>query len=131
MKYAGRATIRVDAAVLETDSGATLDIGGVMRSTVSGANQVLGYAEAPKPARLECEVFITEGVSLERLRQISAATITFTTDTGQSWVLSNAWLTEPPVFTQAGEGGKARLVFEAPPAEEAACWTQAQRSRRQ
>ena len=117
-QYAGKATIRLDGEVLSTDAGATLDVGGATRTSVVGANQVLGYSESPKPAHLECDVFVNKDTQLESFRQAREATITFEADSGNTWVLTGAWLMEPPTFTQAGEGGKARLVFESTPAQE-------------
>ncbi len=120
MQHAGKASIKIDGDTLPTKDGATLDIGGVKRNTVIGGNKVLGYAEEPMPARVECEVFVGKGTSLERWRQVEDATITFETDTGNVYVLPNAWLTDPPALTEAKDGSTARLVFEAVDAKEIA-----------
>ena len=123
MQFTGFATLKIDGAVLDTNGGASLDLGGVVRTavvdaTIVGSNRVLGWAQAPKQARLECEVFAQKGTSLQRFADIKNATITFTADTGNTWILPNAWLAEAPKFTQAGEGGKVNLIFEAAVAEE-------------
>ena len=118
MQFTGFATLKIDGDVLDTNSGASLDLGGVVRTAVMGSNRVLGWAQTPKQARLECEVFAQKGTNLQRFADIEEATITFTADTGNTWILPNAWLAEPPKFTQAGEGGKVNLIFEAAVAEE-------------
>lgn len=113
----GKAYIKVDAGLLETMPGAKLDPGGVTRTTVVGNNRVLGYSTKPKQARLECQIALGSNTSLEALGKIENATITFECDTGQTYTLRNAWLTDTPNVTD-GDGGQVPLIFEAPPAEE-------------
>lgn len=113
----GKAFIKVDGALLESMPGASLDVGGVTRNTVLGGNAVLGFAEAPKQAVLQCQIAVGAGTSLADLRAIKSATVTFECDTGQTYVIRNAWLVNPPVATD-GEGGAVPLQFEGPPAEE-------------
>ena len=89
MQFTGFATLKIDGDVLDTNGGASLDLGSVIRTavvdaTIVGSNRVLGWAQAPKQARLECEVFAQKGISLQRLADIKNATITFTADTGRS-----------------------------------------------
>lgn len=112
----GRAYIKVDGALLRTNTGAKIDLGGTMRSAVVG-NAVHGYAESIKQSSLECEISLAAGDSLESYRNVKDATITFEADTGQVYVIRNAWLTEPPVVNDS-EGGKIALKFEGQPAEE-------------
>jgi hypothetical protein len=116
-KRLGIAFIKADGDLLETESGATLDIGGVVRETVVGNSSVNGFFEKPKESELECTISVGPDTSLDRLRRIENATITFEADTGQTWIISGAWLAEPPTV-QDSEGGKAKLKFAGPPAEE-------------
>ena len=65
MQYTGFSTLKIDGAVLDTNGGASLDLGSVIRTavvdaTIVGSNRVLGWAQAPKQARLECEMFVSE-----------------------------------------------------------------------
>lgn len=113
----GKAFIKVDGQLLETESGASLDLGGVTRNTIMGGNKVLGYAEQPKQSVLTCEIAVSRNTSLAEVRDWSDVTTTFEADTGQTWVQRNAWCVNPPVVT-AGEGGKVPLTFEGAPAEE-------------
>ena len=112
----GRAYIKVDGALLRTNTGAKIDLGGAIRAAVVG-NAVHGYSEAVKQSSVECEISLAAGDSLESIRNIKDATITFEADTGQVYVVRSAWLTEPPVVSE-GDGGKIALKFEGQPAEE-------------
>lgn len=111
------AYIKVDGTLLATMPGAKLDIGGQVRSSVVGDNKVHGFSSAIKPAMLECEVSLGQGMSLDQLRNITDATVTYEADTGQTWVVRQAFVTETLNVT-AGEGGKVALKFEGQPAEE-------------
>jgi hypothetical protein len=116
-KRLGKAFIKVDGKLLESMPGAKIDIGGPVRNPVVGNTQVHGFAESVKESTMECEISVGTDTSLDALRKIEDATITFEADTGQTYVIRNAWLTEPPVVTD-GEGGKVPLKFAGPPAEE-------------
>lgn len=116
MKFFGVATIKVDGGVLESNPGATLDIGGFTRSPVS-TDRSHGFHETPKPANLECAIKVTKDTSLAALAAITDATISFTCDTGQTYVMKHAWIVEPPVLT-GGDDGSTALQFASSPAEE-------------
>lgn len=117
MKLIGRAFITVAGNRVRSEPGATCDIGGVTRTTIVGDNGIDGFAETPKQSVVECSISVGAGESVAQYREISDTTITFECDTGQTYVIRNAWLTEPPVIT-GQEGGKVSLKFEGPPAEE-------------
>jgi hypothetical protein len=112
----GRAQIKADGKIFDSHRGATLDIGGVSRESVVGANKVHGFKEAVKQAKIELEISIKAGTSLAEIGRWDDVTVTFEADTGQTWVLSNGWVTEPPTLTDSD--GKAKIVIEGPPAEE-------------
>lgn len=112
-----KAYIKTDGAMLATMPGAKLDLGGVERSPVVGGNVVLGYSEVIKPSMLTCEISLGQGTSLAELQGITAATVTYEADTGQTYVMRNAFVTKTLSVT-AGEGGKVALEFSGDPAEE-------------
>lgn len=112
-----RAYIKTDSALLATMPGAKLDMGGVERAPVVGGNAMLGYSETIKPGMLTCEIALQQGVSLAVLQKIKAATITYEADTGQTYVIRNAYCAKTLTVT-AGEGGKVALEFVGDPAEE-------------
>lgn len=113
----GKAFIKVNGALMESMAGAKLDIGGVTRTSVVGANAVHGYAEQVKQARLECEISVGPETKLLDIAKFSGETITFECDTGQVFAIRGGWLVDTLVLTE-GEGGKVPLVFEGPPAEQ-------------
>lgn len=113
----GKAFIKANGELLETLPGAKIDIGGVTRSPIKGNNSIHGYSEQPKEATVECEISVAPGTSLKKYAALVDATITFECDTGQTFVVRDAFLTEPPVATD-GDGGKVPLKFAGQPAEE-------------
>lgn len=117
-KRVGIVHILVNGKLLESLPGASIDVGGAVRTPVVGSSRVLGYTEAIKQAEVECEVAVGAGTSLRELSQIAGATLTFRCDTGQVYNVAEACLQEPPKLT-AGEG-KAGLKFFGQPADEVA-----------
>jgi hypothetical protein len=117
-KFLGRATIRVDGQVWETAPGATLDVGGTKRNPVIVGKKV-GFAEETAPGTLVCETALMTGMTLADLRNVTGATIIFEADTGQSFVISNAFITVPPTMKD-GAGGNVSLDFAGDPAQEMA-----------
>ena len=115
LKRLGKAKIKFGGVLLETMPGATLDLGGVTRTSQTGANAVLGFTETPKASRMECSVSLRAGISAQDLHR-DDVTYTFEGDTGQVWSVRNAWSVDPPVVN-SGEG-TVRLVFEGLAAEE-------------
>lgn len=111
------AYIKTDGAMLNTMPGAKLDIGGKTRTPVIGGNSVLGYSEVIKPSTLECEISLSQGTSLAAIAKITGATVTYEADTGQTYVIRNAFVTETLSVT-AGDGGKVAVKFSGDPAEE-------------
>jgi hypothetical protein len=115
-KFLGRATIRAAGAVIETAKGASLDIGGVKRNTVV-VGRLVGHAEETAPSMVECETALGPGMSLDALRNLAGVTVVFECDTGQRYVINDAFLVDPPKMKD-GEGGNVALNFSGPPAEE-------------
>lgn len=117
MQKLGKAFIKVDGELLETHSGAKLNMGGVERKTITGNNAVHGYSESPKESTMDCEISVGVGTSLAKFAKITNATVTFEADTGQTYIIRNAWVTDTLEITD-GDGGKVALKFAGPPAEE-------------
>ncbi|MDP1655714.1 MAG: phage tail tube protein [Hylemonella sp.] len=113
----GKAFIKFNGELLETLPGASIDIGGVERKVIKGNNSIHGYSEEPKESMIECEVSVGPSTSLTKLGAITGATITFEADTGQTWVVRNAFNTVTPKATD-GDGGKVPVKFAGDPAEE-------------
>jgi hypothetical protein len=113
----GRATIRVDGRVIESHKGAVLKLGGVKRNEVIYGRKV-GFAEETVSASVECETALEKGLSLEYLRSVTGATVTYEADTGHVWVIRDAFVGDA-LEMKDGEGGNIKLVFIGPSAEEA------------
>lgn len=112
-----KAFIKVDGNLLATMPGPKLKLGGNKRTPVLGDNSVLGYSETVDPSMLECEISLGQGMSLAALSKISNATVTYEADTGQTYVVRNAFVTET-LEVSGGDGGKVALKFAGDPAEE-------------
>jgi hypothetical protein len=115
-QFLGRATIRANGQIIETAKGASLDLGGTRRNPIT-SGRLVGYAEETVPAMVECETALRPGMSLETFRNLTGATIIFECDTGQRWVIADAFTTDPPTLRD-GEGGQVALKFAGPGAEE-------------
>lgn len=108
-KVTGRITVKVDGDILLNKSGWTLNTGGVNRNPITGDTGVHGYAEETVAPSISGNISHTDQVDLMTLAAITDATVLFETDTGQSYVMRDAWLENPPELT-AGEGETA-LTF--------------------
>jgi hypothetical protein len=113
-QYIGKVRISVNGSVIDSKPGASIDIGGVMRDSVVN-DQQMGYMETPKPSRIECEVALARGTSIEGLRNLTEGTAVFECDTGQRYIVKDAFTSETLVVT-GGQGVK--LVMMGLPAEE-------------
>lgn len=116
MKVMGKALIKANGRVLDTLPGASLDIGGVTRETVTGDNRVIGQKSTPRPSKIEFEIAVTRQTRLADIARWEDVVVTVEADTGQTWVVPSAWTTEPPTTTTSD--GKAKVVMEGLPAEE-------------
>jgi hypothetical protein len=105
----GRAAIKYNGKILLTDKGAKLNLGGVERKPIVG-DRVHGFAEETKEPSIECVISLTKDTDLEEIKNLTDCTVTFEADTGQTWILKNAWSNTPPEIT-AGEGGKVPVKF--------------------
>lgn len=115
-QFLGRATIRVNGQVIETNKGAALDLGGTKRNPIV-TGRLVGYAEETVAATIECETSLAKGQTLQQLRDLVEATVVFECDTGQTYVVRNAFLTDTPTMKD-GDGGNVALKFAGPAAEE-------------
>ena len=116
-KVLGIVDVKADGKKLRILPGAEIDMGGVNRKAVVGDGVVHGFSEETRPSELKCEISLAPGDSLAEINAIVYATLRFETDTGQTYQIAHAFLTEPAVVT-GGEGGKIPLTFNGDPAEE-------------
>lgn len=115
-RVVGQLKVKVDGALIETDGSTTMEIGGATREAVAGDYQAGSFRESTSPSKTEANVLLKAGVSLGALRAIDNATLTLETDTGTTWIVRNAYVSD--VISWASNDGKAKIVFGGPPAEE-------------
>jgi uncharacterized repeat protein (TIGR04076 family) len=117
-RYVGRVAIRVNGITLDSRPGAIINLGGTQRNAV--VNDInMGFSEENKPSQIDCEVSIKEGDSFDFLRNMTEATCVFECDTGQQYVVRNAY-TANPLELSGNEGGRVKLSIMGEPAEEVA-----------
>ena len=112
-KLLGKATIKYDGKLLQAEKGATLFTGGVTRK----GQPPYGYSEEDVFPYCECTVNVDKDTSLLDFNKITGATVTFEADTGQTWIIKDAWSVDPAKVT-SGEGGKVPLKLEGMSCEE-------------
>ena len=115
-RVVGQVKVRFDGSILETDGSSTMDIGGPVREAVAGDYQAGAFKEMTKESKCECTILYKSGMSLSAIRAIDNATVTLETDTGGVWIIRNAYVADAISFS--GSDGKAKIVFQGPPAEE-------------
>lgn len=89
-RYMGRAEIRVNGMALATLDGATFTPSSAPREVVKGY-AVYGYSEGVQEAHLEAKIKSSSAFSVDDANVIDNATITFKADTGEAWIIPNAW----------------------------------------
>ena len=115
-KYLGRADIAYDGKKVGTLPGASLDLGGMERKPVVLGDGKVGYSESPKASELECEVPISTTTPVEDIDNLAGATVTFRADTGQTWLIRNAFRAETLKFA-AKDGGPMKIKINGDRAE--------------
>lgn len=107
----GRATVALNGQVFNSKNGASLDVGGVTRETETTDRQS-DYVESIRPAVVKCQIPLNRGVSVAALNDVTRATVQFIADTGQSYILTNAWRVSALEVT-GGQSGGMDLEFHA------------------
>jgi hypothetical protein len=115
-RVVGQAKVKIDGDLLDTDGATTLDVGGPMREPVTGDYQAGGFREKTEPSKLEMSLLVKERLRLSDIRAMTDVTITVEYDTGQTWIIRNGYSAEVPSINTSE--GKAKVVFQGPPAEE-------------
>ena len=87
---------------LRSKSGAKLNTGGFSRGAKLSDNGVEGFTEEVVAPYIECTIIHDGSLSITDLNNIRDANVTFQTDTGSAWVLTEAWI-EGPTELSSGE----------------------------
>lgn len=115
-KKFGRAIVRANGRMWDTKRGASLETGGVKREPRPGSNSAGGYTEELVGAKLDCTILYGAGDSVADINALTDATVTFETDTGQTYIVRNAYSEGNATLTE-GEG-ELKTVIYGEPAEE-------------
>lgn len=115
-QFLGRAKISANGKTIETAPGASLDVGGIKNNTVVTGSKI-GRSEELVPSVVNCTTSLEAGMSLDDLRDLKDATVIFECDTGQSYVIRNAFRTDTTTLKD-GSGGEVTIVINGAPAEE-------------
>ncbi len=98
---------------LRTKEGSSIDVGGESREAVTDEQGNVHYIVKIVPAVIECTVLHGKDTDIEALRAIASQTVTFATDTGSTYSVAGAFLTNTP---KLGSGGEIPLNFQGQPA---------------
>ena len=109
MQLAGKAIIRIDGAVIPTENGAKLNVGGISRKGERHGGKRYHVEEEVNPT-IECNVLITKETDAIALSDVTGATIEFEADTGQHYVMRDADTIDPGEVDTGT--GKMTLKFE-------------------
>lgn len=117
MKTFSKAKVTMNGEVLLARDGLNFDPGGMERAVQKSLGRVDGFSESPMESKLEFDFTVVRGVSLAQIRDAVDVTLVIELDTGQTWVMRNAWCASPPTLT-AGGSAAGKVTFNGPPAEE-------------
>lgn len=108
MHYAKHVTIRSNGHEYPTLEGGTFTLNGMTREDVTGS-QVYGYTETATAAMISVQVPANYQTDFEDINNQTDVTIEVELDTGQIYVMSNAWNVTPVALT----GGNFTLEYHA------------------
>lgn len=112
----GIVKIFVNGSLQRSKEGAKLSFGGKERTAQTG-HEVYGFSEKVVPASIEFTLAHLSGDDLPGLSDTTGAEVKFETDTGVSYVITNAFTTKPVELT-GGEGDVAVEMMGDPASEE-------------
>jgi len=107
-KVTGIVKIYVNGSIQRSKPGASLMFGGKDRTAVKG-HRLYGPAEAFRESEIEMTIAHMADTDEKALNDMVDATVEFESDTGPSWVITNAFTTEPGKLT-GGEGDLAYTI---------------------
>ncbi|GAB2182677.1 phage tail tube protein [Denitratisoma sp. agr-D3] len=111
----GRVFITVKGQRVRSEKGAVLrNFGGIKRTGIAGDTGVAGFTEETVIPEIECSIIHGDDVSLTDILAITDETIIFDTDSGRSFVLTNAWCCGELELSDS----KVKTKFQAPTCEE-------------
>jgi hypothetical protein len=104
----GVAYIRVNGRELETMEGASFTPSGTTREDVTGS-RVYGWKGKPRAAKVECKIPGGGDIGLDEIITWSNITVEFEADTGETWLMANAWQSDDA----KNDGGEISISLTA------------------
>jgi hypothetical protein len=112
----GIRSLQINGRTYPTKGAWTVDLGGVMREAIVGADRVHGYKETPKVAFIEGALSATDETDLKALKDTTDATVVLELRDGTAVVLRGAWAAGE--FQRTTEESEIAARFEGVEAEE-------------
>lgn len=109
----GIVKVYVNGKLYRSKKGATLKTGGKKREAVVG-HKVYGFSEEIEASALDCTLVHMADTDVSEINGLTEATLRFETDTGVTYLVTNAFTTEP---TEIKEGGDMPLKMSGDPAD--------------
>lgn len=106
--------VKIDGVLVRSNEGAKLNLGGKERAARVG-HSVYGYSEKVVPSQLEFTLSHVGGDDLIGIQHKVDSTIEFQTDTGDTYMVANAFCVNPAELS--GGEGQVPFVFQGDPAE--------------
>lgn len=103
----GIVTVKVDGDMVRSKAGASIDLGGYERTTQKG-HSIYGYSEELMPSIVSFTLAHVGKDDLIGLQSKVDSTLQFDTDTGDSYIVRNAFSSKTAVLT----GGEGDVAFE-------------------
>lgn len=94
--------------------GSTFDPGGLKREAEVADTGVVGYGQEPVAPSAEFSIVNDGKVSVAQLRDLTDVNITIQDDNGVVWIMSGAWVSEPPKLSN-GEISVSMMGISADP----------------
>lgn len=116
MKIHGKATIRIDGQVYESEDDAELIVGG-FKNTSRMVGTKLVHTQTIIPSKVVCKVPTPQGTDLTALQALSDVEITFESDTGDSYLIPTANQGNDISLKGGESGGTVELAFDGEPAK--------------
>lgn len=113
-KVTGIVKIYLDGELHRSKPDATLNVGGITKTAQVG-HRLYGFSEEVTPSEVSFTLSHMADTDLITLRSFEG-TLRFECDTGVTYVISNATVTEPPELS--GGGGDVSVTIMGDPAEQ-------------
>lgn len=117
-RVGGVVELKIDGNQYRVKGNFTYGLGKNQREAIVGHDGVHGYKELPTVPFIEGEITDAPELSLDRLANVTDATVTLSLANGKVIALREAWFTNPDGLTAQTEEGVITFRMEGLQAEE-------------